>query len=303
MCHHTDALLSRRSRCGLININLKLSLTFLCNSVIMNIMEQWNAVDYHKNSADQQRWGLELLDKIALSGNERVLDVGCGDGKLTAEIVHRVPYGSVLGIDKPEDMIRFAQEYYQPDVFPNLKFLLLDARNLYFDQEFDVVFSNAALYWVDDHANILLKIRGSLSAGGRVIAQMGGKGNASGILKVLDTMIRGEKWADYFSGFSVPYTFYDDQEYKMLLESAGLTVKRIELIPKHMVHNGQEGLAAWIRTTWLPYTRRVSENFQSDFILEIVNTYIKVQALHGSGIIPVEMVRLEFEAEREVIGK
>ena len=266
-------------------------------------MYQWDSVDYHKSSGEQQRWGIELLNKLVLQGNERVLDLGCGDGKLTAEIVRRVPSGSVVGIDKSEDMIRFAQEHYQPDVFPNLKFLLLDARNLFFDQEFDVVFSNAALHWVDDHANILLKIRESLSAGGRVIAQMGGKGNASGILKILDTMIRGEKWADYFSGFSVPYTFYDDQEYKMLLESAGLTVKRIELIPKHMVHNGQEGLASWIRTTWLPYTRRVSENFQSDFINEIVNTYIKVQALHRNGIIPVEMVRLEFEAERSVIGK
>ena len=106
----------------------------------------------------------------------------------------------MLGIDKSEDMIRFAQEHYQPDVFPNLKFVLLDARNLFFDQEFDVVFSNAALHWVDDHANILLKIRESLSAGGRVIAQMGGKGNASGILKILDTMIRGEKWAGLFQG-------------------------------------------------------------------------------------------------------
>jgi len=88
-------------------------------------MYQWDSVDYHKNSAEQQRWGIELLNKLVLQGNERVLDLGCGDGKLTAEIVRRVPYGSVLGIDKSEDMIRFAQEHYQPDVFPNLKFCFL----------------------------------------------------------------------------------------------------------------------------------------------------------------------------------
>jgi trans-aconitate 2-methyltransferase len=265
----------------------------------MNIMEQWNAVEYHKNSSEQQKWGLELLDKIALSGNKRVLDLGCGDGKITAEITRRVPNGSVLGIDKSEDMIRFAQEHYRPDVLPNLKFLLLDARNLYFDQEFDVVFSNAALHWVSNHLSVLQRITKSLKHGGKVIAQMGGKGNASGILTVLDTMIRGEKWAGYFKDFSIPYTFYDDQEYKILLESAGFTVKRIELIPKHMVHNGREGLAAWIRTTWLPYTRRVPEDLKSNFIDGIVDTYIQVQALHRSGIIPVEMVRLEFEAERK----
>jgi trans-aconitate methyltransferase len=148
----------------------------------MNIMEQWNAEGYHKNSLEQQKWGLELLDKIALSGNERVLDVGCGDGKLTAEIVRRVPNGSVPGIDKSEDMIHFARERYQPEVFPNLTFMLLDARELDFNQEFDIAFSNAALHWIEDHPSVLHKIRGSLKAGGRVIAQMGGKGNASGIL-------------------------------------------------------------------------------------------------------------------------
>jgi hypothetical protein len=88
----------------------------------------------------------------------------------------------------------------------------------------------------------------------------------------------------------------------MLLESAGLTVKRIELIPKYMVHNGQEGLAAWIRTTWLPYTRRVSENFQSDFIHGIVDTYIMSRGLDRNSIISVEMVRLEFEAEIAAIS-
>jgi hypothetical protein len=128
---------------------------------------------------------------------------------------------------------------------------------------------------------------------------MGGKGNASSILTVLNTMINSEKWAGYFKGFSVPYTFYDNQEYKVLLEFAGFTVKRIELIAKQMVHNGQEGLAAWIRTTWLPYTRQVPENLQSDFIHEIVGTYITTEDLDRSDIIPVEMVRLEFEAEKQ----
>ena len=69
-------------------------------------MDHWNPKDYHKNSSEQQKWGLELLNKIAFSGNERVLDIGCGDGKLTMEIANRVRHGSVLGIDKSEDMIR-----------------------------------------------------------------------------------------------------------------------------------------------------------------------------------------------------
>ena len=262
-------------------------------------MYTWNADDYHKSSSEQQKWGIELLNKLSLRGNERILDLGCGDGKLTAEIARRVPNGSVLGIDKSEDMIRFAQEHCRLDVFPNLTFVLLDAHHLDCNQEFDVVFSNAALHWVANHLSVLQRMRKSLKHGGKIIAQMGGKGNASSVLTVLDTMINTEKWAAYFKDFSVPYTFYGEQEYRVLLKSAGLTVNRLDFIPKHMMHNGPEGLAAWIRTTWLPYTRRVPAELHSEFIHEIVATYIEIQGLDRNGIIPVEMVRLEFEAIRK----
>ncbi len=261
-------------------------------------MDHWNPKDYHKNSSEQQKWGLELLNKIAFSGNERVLDIGCGDGKLTMEIANRVRHGSVLGIDKSEDMIRFASEFFRPEALPNLRFTLLDACDLNFSQEFDIVFSNAALHWISDHLSLLQGIKKSLKYGGKVIAQMGGKGNASGILKVLDTMMADERWSDFFTGFPAPYTFYNDREYSMLLTSAGLKVKRTDLIPKQMIHIGREGLAGWIRTTWLPYIRRVPENLKTHFIDEIVDAYLTIKDLSASDIVPVEMVRLEFEAER-----
>jgi trans-aconitate methyltransferase len=261
-------------------------------------MDQWNPKDYHKNSSEQQKWGLELLNKIAFFGNERVLDIGCGDGKLTVEIANRVRHGSVLGIDKSENMIRFANEFFRPEAFPNLRFTLLDACDLNFSQEFDVVFSNAALHWISDHLSLLQRIKTSLKHGGKVIAQMGGKGNALGILKVLDAMMTGERWSDFFTGFSAPYTFYNDREYSMLLASVGLKVKRAELIHKQMIHSGREGLAGWIRTTWLPYIRRVPETLKAVFIYEIVDTYLTIKNLDSGGTIPVEMMRLEFEAER-----
>lgn len=261
-------------------------------------MHTWNAGDYHKNSSEQQTWGLELLDKVHLAGDERVIDLGCGDGKITAEIASRLPLGSVLGIDKSEEMIRFARECFFYERFPNLAFAVKDIRYMDFDQEFDLAFSNAALHWIPDHAPLLRVIALGLKKGGRIIAQMGGKGNASAILKILDTIMKSEKWVPYFMEFSVPYTFYDNQEYQTLLEQAGLTVQRIELVPKKMIHNMAEGLASWIRTTWLPYTRRVPENLQFDFINEIVDTYIATQGFDKKGAIPIDMVRLAFEAEK-----
>jgi len=263
-------------------------------------MYGWDAGgDYHKHSTEQHKWGIELLNKLSLRGNERILDLGCGDGKITAEIARRVPWGSVLGIDKFEDMIRLAKDHFFQDIFPNLVFEPCDARDIDFNCEFDIVFCNAMLHWIPEHLPVLEKITKSLKNGGKVIAQMGGKGNASRILKILAEIISDEKWAGYFRHFSAPYTFYDAPEYGVLLESASLTVVRIVLIAKEMVHDGPEGLAAWIRTTWLPYTRRVPPELHFQFIHEIVDTYLQIEGSDRNGIIPVEMVRLEFEAIRK----
>src|SRR4051812_48653879 len=114
----------------------------------------WDANEYAKHSSVQQHWARELIDKLAWRGDERVLDIGCGDGKVTAEIARAaVPRGSVLGIDSAPQMIRFASEHFA-DV-PNLRFRQMDASDIALRGQFDVVFSNAALHWVIDHRPVL----------------------------------------------------------------------------------------------------------------------------------------------------
>jgi trans-aconitate methyltransferase len=260
-------------------------------------MYTWYAEDYYENSSEQQKWGFELLDKLSLQGNERVLDLGCGDGRITAQIARRVPLGSVLGFDKSKSMITFACNHFPEEHFPNLAFSVNDARNMDFDQEFDMVFSNAVLHWIHEPMVVLRGIKRSLKPGGRVVAQMGGKGNAAEILSVLDGIVTSKQWSGYFAGLTAPYAFFDAAEYSGWLGQAGLTVIRIESILKYMNHGGKEGLSAWIRTTWLPYTTRVPEGLRSAFIDEVVERYIAAQGLGAHNAIPVKMVRLEFEAE------
>ncbi|MFB0563557.1 MAG: trans-aconitate 2-methyltransferase [Candidatus Lokiarchaeia archaeon] len=259
-------------------------------------MYKWDAEDYHKSSSEQQKWARELILKLKLKGNERVLDVGCGDGKVAAELAQQVPDGSVVGIDNSEQLIRFAQMSFPPDRYPNLTFEPMEAKQLIFDAEFDVVFSNACLHWIIDHLPVLKGIKKSLKPSGRILLQMGGKGNAAKILEVLKPMIESGKWSSYFTNFSFPYAFYGSKEYKEWLEQVGLKSKRIELIPKHMVHKGKGGLVAWIRTTWLPYTQRVPEELREEFIEELVDKYIKINPLDSEGFVHVPMMRLEVEA-------
>ncbi len=93
---------------------------------------RWNAADYAANSAAQQIWARELIAQLHLRGDERILDVGCGDGKVTAEMARAVPKGSVTGIDASPEMIRFARKTFSPGKHPNLEFQVMDAREISF---------------------------------------------------------------------------------------------------------------------------------------------------------------------------
>ena len=104
-----------------------------------------------KTLGQQQLWAQELLGKLKLRGDECLLDVGCGDGKVTAEIAAHLPRGRVVGVDLSLDMVHLAEERFAPELIPNLRFEQADASDLPFNEEFDVVFSNAVLHWVIDH--------------------------------------------------------------------------------------------------------------------------------------------------------
>ncbi|MEW6607775.1 MAG: methyltransferase domain-containing protein [bacterium] len=258
-------------------------------------MYKWDAEDYHKSSGEQQKWAKELISKLALKGNERVLDIGCGDGKVTAEIAEKLPQGSVLGIDNSKEMIDFAQNKFS---LKNLGFRLQDAREMNFISEFDVVFSTSTLHWVIDHLPLLGGIKKSLKPGGKVLLQMAGKGNAAKIIEVSEAIVNSKKWCGYFSDFAFPWNFYGTDEYNIWLKDVGLKAKRVELIPKDMLHKGKKGLVAWIRTTWLPYIQRLPEELRNEFIGEIVDKYIKDYPPDNEGLIHLQMMRLEVEAEK-----
>jgi trans-aconitate methyltransferase len=193
-------------------------------------------------------------------------------------------------------MINFSRETFSHETYPNLSFEVADAGHLSFEREFDVVFSNAALHWVRDHLKILQGIKKSLRPGGKVLLQMGGRGNASKLFAVLDNMLSKDPWEKFFRGFSFPYGFYSEDDYNTWLKQVGLTGYRVELIPKDMTQKGKDGLAAWIRTTWLPYTQRVPEALRDDFIQEIVDRYAEEYPADSDGLIHVQMMRLEIEA-------
>lgn len=258
----------------------------------------WDAGEYARHSTAQAAWAVELLERLELRGNEAVLDIGCGDGKVTAILAGRVPRGNVLGIDSSEAMIEQARRFFPPARHPNLGFTPGNALELDFEERFEVVFSNATLHWVRDHPRVLRGVARALKPGGRLLCQMGGRGNAAAILAVLGELEREPPWDAWLSGFACPYGFYGPEEYENWLPAAGLRPVRVELLPKQMRQRGREGLAGWVRTTWLPYTERVPPERREEFIAAVVDRYLCRHPLAAGGEAIVPMVRLEVEAVR-----
>ena len=108
-----------------------------------------------ESHSEHKRWAEEAISKIRIKGNERVLDIGCGDGKITAYIASLVPEGSVVGIDNSAEMISFAQSKFPQLSWPNLSFQYGDATDLQYEGEFDLVVSFASLHWILDHKPVL----------------------------------------------------------------------------------------------------------------------------------------------------
>jgi trans-aconitate 2-methyltransferase len=263
----------------------------------MSITEQhWDADEYARHSSVQWQWAMELIAKLALRGDESILDIGCGDGKVTAHLAQILGNGSVVGIDAAATMIGRSTRQFPPEQYPNVSFVCMDATAIRLVQRFDWAFSNATLHWVADHVAVLTGTHDCLKPGGKILFQMGGRGNAQEIFRIVQEVTELSRWQQYFEDFIPPYHFYGPEDYEQWLAQCGFLPRRIELIPKDMQHRGRQGLIGWLRTTWFPYTDRLPAHLRDLFLEEVIENYTSLHPLDADGNTHVEMVRLEVEA-------
>lgn len=259
---------------------------------------KWNAGEYSKYSSAQKKWAQESVERVNLKSHEHVLDVGCGDGKITVEIAGLVPEGSAVGIDNSEEMIELAKNKFPKSNHPNLSFQVLDARFINFKNEFDVILSNAALHWVNEHVRILKGMHGSLKPGGRILLQMGGKGNVPEAFSIVNKVISYPVWSAYFENFKFPYYFYSVEEYKAFLSQTEFKRTKVEIVEKDMQHKGNEGVTGWIKTTWLPYLEKVPGAKKEEFIELLFAEYAKKFPPDSNGFYHATAKRLIVTAEK-----
>ena len=179
----------------------------------------WDAATYDRISAPQQRWAAEQLSRLELTGTETVLDAGCGSGRITAELLRRVPEGRVYAVDAAPSMVRHTHAALGDAVTA----LHQDLVELQLPEPVDVIFSNATFHWVTDHDALFAALYRNLRPGGRLVAQCGGRGNIDGFRRESDVVAAREPYAPYFAGWNGPWNYATAQETAGRLERAGFT--------------------------------------------------------------------------------
>ncbi len=199
----------------------------------------WNSLLYQEKHAFIWQYGENLLQLLNPQPKERILDLGCGTGQLTAKIAE--VSGDIIGIDSAPEMIEQAQLNY-----PQLQFQVADAKNFQLSQPVDVVFSNAVLHWIPQADAVISRIRESLKNGGRFVAEFGGKGNIESIVKALYEALEtiGFENASNLN----PWYFPSIGEYAAKLEKQGFEVTYSHLFSRPtLLQDKDAGLANWIK--------------------------------------------------------
>ena len=186
----------------------------------MSIARDWNGAAYDRISGPMEAMGLAVLERLELSGDETVLDAGCGSGRVTAALLERMPRGRVIGVDGAPSMIEAARARLGER--DDLTLAVADLTEL--DPALgpvDAVLSTATFHWIADHARLFDRLRAVLRDGGRLVAQCGGHGNIAALHAAAADAGSEQPFAEHLAGWVGPWRFATAEETEPLLLEAG----------------------------------------------------------------------------------
>lgn len=189
----------------------------------MTIARDWNGADYDRLSTPMEAMGLAVLDRLTLSGDETVIDAGCGSGRVTQALLDRLPRGRVIGVDGSPSMIAAAERRLGDD--PRVALLVADLTELDVPPA-DAILSTATFHWIGDHALLFSRLRAALRPGGRLVAQCGGEGNIAAVHAAARAVGAQEPYAPYLAAWAGPWRFAAPDDTERLLRAAGFAEAR-----------------------------------------------------------------------------
>lgn len=184
-------------------------------------MTEWNAASYHKVSGPQTSWGQKVLNRLQVNGDERAIDAGCGSGRLTGELMERIPNGRLIAIDRSWNMLMTARANLRPVLGSRVSFVQVSLPDLPFAGWADLVFSTATFHWVKDHPALFAGILKALRSGGRLHAQCGGGPNLRRAHELGEQIMHSSEFERFFGDWRGPWEFANAEVTAARLKEAG----------------------------------------------------------------------------------
>ncbi len=241
----------------------------------------WDPEKYAEHARFVSDLGMPVLELLAPKPEERILDLGCGDGALTLKLAKLGC--KVVGVDSSPEMVEAAKSL-------GLTAQVMDGQTLPFTKEFDVVFSNAALHWMKNPEQVIAGVWNALKPGGRFVAEFGGYGNVATITTAIEAALSSR-------GITVanPWFFPRPEEYRGLLEAVGFSVDSLALIPRPTPLPGD--MSGWLETFAQPYWSALPTTDIRGFISEVVEA-LRPVLCDANGNWHADYVRLRFSATK-----
>ena len=269
----------------------------------MEVVKQndWKPEKYERNSELQYRAAMGALSRIEFKGNERVLDIGSGDGRATAEIAKKVPQGFVLGIDTSPNMIKHACENHKQN---NLSFELQDiAKSKYsyeLAEQFDMLYGYniitafSSLSWVKDQQQAFANIARLLACQGKFRAGLAHED--SPYLRARFAMLKHDTWKDFFVDYAIPYYPSNEEKVEAMLKKAGFNKTTVSKVNVPQKFATREDFINWMGA--IPaQLDRIPQDRHQEFLNDIVDEYLKEVPVKEDGSIEVAIGALGVHAE------
>ena len=243
---------------------------------------EWDAETYDAVSDPQLSWGMEVLERLELRGDEHALDAGCGSGRVTERLLERLPDGRMLAVDGSEAMIEKARERLGGRV----SYLVVDLAELEVEERVDLVFSTATFHWVLDHERLFERLHAALRPGGGLVAQCGGKGNVAQHAEAIETVASRPEFARHLGKPAAMWNFAGPEETEARLRGAGFAEARCWLEPKPVTP--EDPLRFTMTATMVPQLASLPEEMRLPFAEAVLEASPKPLTL--------DYVRLNIEA-------
>ncbi|WP_444912204.1 class I SAM-dependent methyltransferase [Microbulbifer sp. PAAF003] len=257
--------------------------------------DKWSAAEYVEASQMQWQQAMEALKRCTFRDAKSILDVGCGDGRITRYLAENLKYGKVIGVDLTEDMIRHAREMHG-DV-PNLSFQQMSADELNFNHQFDKIFSFSCLHWVKDQAKVWEGFHKYLKDNGEIVSIVGFQAGHENFWDTVDMFQNSSKWKPLFINFRDPYNHFSLQEMRDFIEGAGFYLSRIDEIYQVEYFGTQKKLTDFF-LSWVPQFRHLPNPLREEFANQVIEEYLRKIHIKMKSRAGVRIKRYIIEVEK-----